>query len=114
MKLFAELYLDEHIPAVLAPLLRAHGFDVLTTQEAGKVQASDPEQLTFAVLQERAILTLNRQDFEDLHREYLAKGKHHWGILIGFTHQPRELLDDRLVLLDRLTADELIDQLIYL
>ena len=35
-RLFAELYLDEDVSALVAELLRARGFDALTTHEAGR------------------------------------------------------------------------------
>ena len=50
--------------------LRALGHDVLTVQEAGKanLKIPDEEVLAFAVNDERAVLTLNRDDFFRLHR----------------------------------------------
>lgn len=37
MKLFIELYLDEDISVLLAKLLRARGFEVITTQDAKRL-----------------------------------------------------------------------------
>jgi predicted nuclease of predicted toxin-antitoxin system len=48
MRLFAALYIDEDLSALVATLLRARGLDVLTTQEAGSMGRSDPEQLAYA------------------------------------------------------------------
>ena len=42
--LFLRLYLDRHIMARLAVDLRGRGYDVLTTEEAGKDTADDQEQ----------------------------------------------------------------------
>jgi predicted nuclease of predicted toxin-antitoxin system len=55
--LFIRLYFDRHIMARLAVDLRGRGYDVLTTEEAGKDTASDEEQLAFATAENRAILT---------------------------------------------------------
>lgn len=41
---FVRLYLDRHIVKRLAVDLRGRGFDVSTTEEAGKDTASDEEQ----------------------------------------------------------------------
>jgi hypothetical protein len=51
-ELFIALYLDEDVDVLLAELVRSRGYDVLTTQEAGQIRNSDPEQLAFAVSQD--------------------------------------------------------------
>jgi predicted nuclease of predicted toxin-antitoxin system len=51
----------------LAVDLRGRGYDVLTTQEAGKDTASDEEQLAFATAGNQAIVTFNIRDFALLH-----------------------------------------------
>ena len=56
----------------------------------------------------------NRGDFEALHRKWLAEGNGHWGILIATQQRPHKLASSLLRLLDRLSADELRDQLLYL
>jgi hypothetical protein len=43
--LFIRLYLDRHIKPQLATDLRAEGYNVLTTQEAGMDTAPDEDQL---------------------------------------------------------------------
>jgi len=57
--LFVRLYLDEDVNVLVADLLNARGFDVLTVRDAGKLQASDKEQLAYAVNQQRALVTHN-------------------------------------------------------
>jgi predicted nuclease of predicted toxin-antitoxin system len=66
----ARLYADEHFPYPVVVVLRELGHDVTTAQEAGKagLKISDDEVLAFATRQNRAVLTLNRQDFKQLHR----------------------------------------------
>jgi len=63
-------YADEQFPRLVVELLRNFGHDVLTVQEAGKANLKIPDQevLAFAVSEERAVLTLNREDFFRLHR----------------------------------------------
>jgi predicted nuclease of predicted toxin-antitoxin system len=65
----ARLYADEQYPFPVVVFLRALGHDVLTVQEAGKggLQIPDDEVLAFATSQGRAVLTLNRYDFKQLH-----------------------------------------------
>jgi predicted nuclease of predicted toxin-antitoxin system len=65
----ARLYADEQYPFPVVTFLRALGHDVLTVQEAGKagLKIPDDEVLAFATRQGRAVLTLNRDDFKQLH-----------------------------------------------
>ena len=53
-------HLDEHIHAAVAVGLRRRGIDVTTTVEAGLMHASDPEQLAFALAQQRVLVTRDR------------------------------------------------------
>ena len=46
--LFIDLYLDEDVDVLVADLVRARGFTVVTTQEAGNIGASDRQQLDAA------------------------------------------------------------------
>ena len=72
----ARLYADEHFPYPVVELLRGLGHDVLTVQDAGNagLKISDDEVLAFATRENRAVLTLNRQDFKRLHRVQLDHG----------------------------------------
>jgi len=76
------LYLDEDVPVQIAPPLRALGFDVLTTREAGRLMAEDPDQLAFAAGEGRVLLTLNRNDFVHFTQQFAAVGAPHAGVLI--------------------------------
>jgi predicted nuclease of predicted toxin-antitoxin system len=113
LRLFIALYLDEDVDVLVADLLRARGFDVLTTRDAGR-HATDAEQLAFAVAEQRALLTHNRADFEALHQTYLSSGQHHSGILIAVRHPSYEIVRRLLAILNAVTADEIEDQLRYL
>ena len=74
------LYTDEHVPAAVVKGLRRRGIDVLSTQEAGMLGASDEQQLDLADSQGRVIFTQD-DDFLRLH----AQGVSHNGIV--YTHQ---------------------------
>src|SRR3954452_25297619 len=81
--LFVRLYFDRHIMKRLAVDLRARGYDVLTTEEAGKDTASDEEQLAFATMEHRALLTFNIRDFTPLHEQLQSAGRPHAGIIVS-------------------------------
>jgi len=76
----ARLYADEQFPRVVSELLRTMGHDVLTVQEAGNdnLGIPDEEVLAFAIKENRAVITLNRQDFVRLHRA----NSEHFGIIV--------------------------------
>lgn len=66
----AKLYADEQFPRKSTERLRELEHDVLTVQEAGQGNQAipDDEVLAFATAEERAVVTLNRRDFIQLHR----------------------------------------------
>ena len=70
-----KFYTDEHIPRAIIRGLRNRGCDVLTTQEAGMLGASDLEHIARAASEDRVILTQDA-DFLRLH----AEGTSHNGI----------------------------------
>lgn len=110
-KLFIALYLDEDVNVLLADLIRARGFRVMTTQEANKIGSTDADQLVFAASRGGTLLTHNRADFEALARSYFEHGKTHCGIIIVVRRFPRELGQRVLLLLNLHTADEMENQL---
>lgn len=65
----ARLYANENFPRQVVEGLRLLGHDVLTVTEAGNAGRGipDAEVLAFAVQNDRAVLTLNRWDFVQLH-----------------------------------------------
>ncbi len=69
----ARLYADEQFPARATRRLRLLGHDVLTVQQTNVSKygdaKSDEEVLRFATNDDRAVVTLNRQDFVQLARE---------------------------------------------
>ena len=68
-------HLDENCHRAIADGLRRRGVDVTTTPEVGLLQASDDEQLAYALPRGRVIFTQDR-DFLRLH----ASGVPHPGI----------------------------------
>ena len=64
----ARLYADEHFPRQVVQNLRSLGHDILTVQEAGNAGLPDEDVLVFAISDNRAVLTLNRRDFFQLHK----------------------------------------------
>jgi predicted nuclease of predicted toxin-antitoxin system len=76
----ARLYADEQFPRVVSELLRTMGHDVLTVQEAGNANLGIPDEdvLAFGINDNRAVITLNRQDFARLHRA----NSQHFGIIV--------------------------------
>jgi predicted nuclease of predicted toxin-antitoxin system len=73
-------YSNENFPIVMVNLLRADGHDVLTSYEAGQANQRIPDDqvLQYATAENRILITENRQDFIDLHRET----KFHSGMII--------------------------------
>lgn len=113
-RLFIEFYFDEDVSALAATLVRARGFAVTTTVEAGNRGNSDAEQLAHAVSQQQTLFTHNRADFERLAREYFAAGRTHYGIIIAVRRPARELATRMLGVLNQVTADEMKNQLRYI
>lgn len=113
-RLFAEIYSDEDVSVFVAELLRVRGFTVQTTDEAGRKEKDDDEQLAHAVSHRRTILTHNRDDFAALARSYFASGKKRYGIIIAVRRPPHQIVERLLTILNRTTADEMEDQVIYI
>jgi predicted nuclease of predicted toxin-antitoxin system len=76
----ASLYADEQFPRVVVDALRQLGHNILTVQEAGKAnqRIPDEEVLAFAIIKNRAVLTINRVDFIRLHNSQ----PNHEGIIV--------------------------------
>jgi len=112
--MFVKTYLDENISVVVAEILRSRGFGAITAQEAGNKGLSDASQLEFASGQGMSILTHDRVDFEDLARDYFVSGKTHHGIIIAHRRKPNLLAERLSMVLNRITTDEIVDQMIYI
>lgn len=111
--MFATLYTDEDMSALVATLLRSRGLDVATVPEQSTLGKTDREQLEFATSLSRCILTHNRVDFERLHLQYVEEGKQHSGIIVVPQKNAYEVARRIGILVNVLTADEIINQLLY-
>ena len=98
---------------MLAAMLRARGFPVTTTRDAGHLGRTDEQQLQVAAGANWILLTHNRADFERLHRQWLESGRRHAGIIIARRRLPGELVVRLGRLLGRLAADDFTNQLFY-
>lgn len=79
MKASLRILVDECTAAkTLVGMLRAAGFDVVTSVEALGIGASDAEIFTYAQSDQRVILTRNCSDFVGLHEEH----PEHFGVLL--------------------------------
>lgn len=112
--LFICLYLDEDVNVLVADLLRARGFDVITTRDARQLHATDAEQLAYAVSQARTLVTHNRTDFEQLVQSYFDSGQMHYGVIFAVRRSPQEITKRLLVILNHVTADEIHNQVRYI
>ena len=113
-ELFIAIYLDEDVHVLVALLLLQGDCQAVTARDAGQLGKSDPEQLDYASRRGMTIVTHNRGDFEDLHRQYIAAGQTHAGILIGMDNRPYTLARRILAARDMYTADEMRNQLLYI
>jgi len=90
----ARLYADENFPLPVVEELRHLGHDALTMHESGKARQAIPDEvvLSLARSEQRALLTLNRKHFIQLHR----LTPEHAGIIVctfdpDFTGQARRI-----------------------
>lgn len=76
----ARLYADENFPLPVVTELRRLGHDVVTMQESGMARQAIPDEavLSLASADQRAVVTLNRKHFIQLHRSV----PHHAGIIV--------------------------------
>lgn len=104
-------YFDEHVPRAVAHGLRQRGVDVLTVQEAGRSGLPDSEQLAFATIQGRAVMT-HDPDYLEL----AASGIEHAGITFCYStkYQPGALLQALLMVHGAMSADEMRNHVEYL
>lgn len=86
------IYLDENVADGLGAALRARGLDLLTTTEAERKGATDPQQLLFALDTDRLLVTHNNADFRMLH-EALVIWAGRWGVLDRVRHRGILIID---------------------
>jgi predicted nuclease of predicted toxin-antitoxin system len=89
------LYIDDDsVDPSLIRLLRRDGHDVQVPADVGLAGSSDHAHLAHAIRQQRAIVTRNYGDFDDLHDlVILAANGHHAGILVVlYDNNPRNAM----------------------
>lgn len=106
--------LDEDVHSVLAGALRKRGYDAIHVQELDRKGRPDEEQLHFAVLQNRCIVTFNVADFVKLHNEYVQAERQHWGIVVSQQIPIGETLRRLLELLQNYTSETMKNRLEFL
>jgi hypothetical protein len=107
-------FTDEDIHGDVAALLRAAGFDAVSTPEAGRMGRDDVDQLTWAAQEGRVLVTFNVGDFARIHHMWLRNGRNHAGLVVSRQRSIGDLVR-RLVRLGRaLGGDDMRDRLEYL
>lgn len=111
------LYLDEDTQTkALVQGLRTNGVDVVVAWKVGMRQRDDEAQLALATSQSRVLYGCNIKDYFRIHTEWLMEGKSHTGIVLTKqqTYSVGEELRRLLRLIESKSADEMINQLLFL
>jgi len=109
-----KVYLDEDVHHLIAQALNLRGWQASTTIDAGRQGTTDEEQLEYAIEQEFALLTYNVADFPRHHHQWMAAGKHHFGVIVATQENPSLNARTMLDLVSKFEAEDLQDQLLYL
>lgn len=113
-------YFDEDFDLRVMTALRERGYEVHCARDEGMNDATlarkvtDAEQLAFAVHHGWTLVSFNRGDFARLHTEYISRGWEHAGIVLSLQVGTGRVLRGLANLLDRVSADEVRNQLLYL
>jgi hypothetical protein len=91
------VYLDADVHPIVARILRGRGFDTVSANEAGYRQASDREQLDFAVARRRA-----------------REGRAHCGIIVSDQLEVGEVVRRLTKVLGAYSASDMIDRFVWL
>lgn len=92
------LYIDDDsVDGGLIRLLRRDGHDVQIPADVGLAGRSDQVHLAHAIREQRAILTRNYDDFDDLHVlvVVVAKGHHEGILIVRYDDNPRNNMSSR-------------------
>jgi len=94
--------------------LRERGIDALSFYDMHQQGCADATLLAYAASQNCILLTHNIRHFVTLHRQYLAEGRSHAGILVTNERYIGQLLDRLLALIQVVTAEEMMKTLRFL
>jgi len=108
------LLLDEDVRTSIAEILRSRNFDVVHVLEAGRGGYSDIEQLAYAVMQKRVMLTHNIRDYVALDRIYQDQGRIHYGIIVSDQLPLRVLLQRISRCLSSLCMEDVKQKVVWL
>ena len=111
---FIRLYLDEDVHKRVAYALKLRHFDVISAHELGRWGLSDEEQLSYATNEGRALFTYNTSDYLPIHQDWIRGGREHYGLIVSNQLPIGETIRRMLNLLNRLTADEIRNQIRWL
>jgi hypothetical protein len=104
-------FTDEDMYGAVAPQLRRHGFDAVSTPEAGRMGLVDADHLQWATQQGRVVVTFNVSDFCQLHQDWLTRGLHHAGIVVSLQRPIGDAIRRLINLAQSLSADDMKDRL---
>jgi hypothetical protein len=105
-------HLDENVYPAIGQALRRRGVDTTTTAEAGLCQATDHQQLAFALREGRVVFT---HDFDFL--ELASTGLEHCGIAYCYWNprrRPTEILAELIRLWQTFTPQQMRNRIEYL
>ena len=108
------VYLDADVHPIVARVLRGRGVDALSANEAGHRQASDREQLDFAIVRRRALVTFNVADFVREARGYALEGRDHCGIVVSDQLEIGDLVRRMTKVLGVCSASDMINRFVWL
>jgi hypothetical protein len=111
------LYVDEDsMDDDFIAALRLRGIDVRTASEDAMRGCLDIDQLRWSGEHGRVLYSFNVADFYALHTDFQQRGERHAGIILA--QQRRHSIGDQLrgvlKLMAARTADEMVDQLVFL
>lgn len=115
LSLYLRIFFDEDVSANIVANLRQRGFGVSNVRYALRLNLADDEQLAFAVSEKRTLLTHNRNDFEELHKQYVKECIDHYRIIIAKRRSNDSLLISKLLnLIDSTSPEPMVNQLKYI
>ena len=112
--LFIRLYLDEDVHKRVAAALRLRHFDAVSVHDVKLWGLSDEAQLAQAAADGRTLFTYNTADYVRLHFDWLRRGRPHAGIIVSDQLPIGETVHRLLNLLNRLTAEEMQNEIRWL